>query len=265
MQMKRIQQITIGLLVALMPQASVQAQHTLNVNGSDGVARQVLVLPFDATQRKVDSALEEKGTVSTGKPAANVVTDFKKQLEAVAVKAADKGANVLQVTLVKDTRQSGRFMVEGTAYYTDQIATVTHKAQQRTDKKYDDGKYAYVTLYRPVYERGANDEHTFDIIVNDTLILKMPANTRYVLKLAREGNVRVAVENSMVSQNIDVKPGNSYYMRCMASFPGSKKVVKMGSIVMPLKGFAPYVELEDELQGSIESSLVNQVILYKNL
>ncbi len=189
------------------------------------------------------------------------------QLEKAAANAVKEGGNVFRIVRIEDKKQKGIYRFWGEAYHTNEFEQIKQKAADKEKKKFDEGPYAYITIYRPAYSMGFNDDTQYDIIINDTLKLGMWANTRYILKVAKAGNVKVTIDvhNFMQNMNIDVKPGNNYYVRSYANFPGTGKNVKTGDAQVRVHAYTPYLEKIDEQQGVIESSMITQIIVSRKI
>jgi hypothetical protein len=236
------------------------AQEVVPVAGN-GSQSEILVLPFNPYSRGADVSLKEEGKIKVSRDGA----DFKKQLDKIAAKAASMGGNIFEVTDIDDPKQNNHLDIAGVVYHANDYAAVKTKALAGRQRRYEENTYSFITIYRPTYANGFNDEHGFSIIVNDTLIIPMRAETRCVLKIAGEKNVRVAVKDESVVQHVSAKPGHDYYIRALVNYPGSHRTVNLGEAQVPLRGFAPYVETVSEPQGSLESSLVNKVIINKKI
>lgn len=243
----------------------LNAQQVISVKTDDGHVKEILVLPFDPYQLSTDSSWAEKGAVKTEHIAVTTGSNFKTELENAAVKTALHGGNIFQVTGITDGKQMNDFRMKGTAYYADSYEAEKNKALAKKAKKCKHTDEAWLIIYRPAYTRGANDEEFFTLVINDTLMMDMKANSRYIFKIARDVNVRVAIAGSIISQTISVKRGDNYYFRALVNIPGSHKIVNVGTLALPVKGFAPFIEAIDEVQGEMESSLVNQIVVNKKI
>lgn len=249
----------IFLIIYLCFAFGLHAQQVLTTEGTE-----VLILPFNPYARSADPAFKEVGEIKLSYGSEDGA-DFRKQFEKFVEKAKSSGGNIFQVTDIYDHKQNNHFKIEGIAYHADDFAAAKKKALEQKQQKFDKGLFALVTIYRPAYAKGFNDEHLFSIVINDTLTIEMKAETKCILKVAKEGDVRIAVRGESVVQHVSAKYGNEYYVRAFVNYPGSRRTVLIGDAKVPLRGFAPYIEHVADLQGELESSLVNKIIINKKI
>jgi hypothetical protein len=241
-----------------------RAQQVIRTDKSISI-KEVVVLPISY---KIDSTYQDKGEVSNDRVSRSEQAGFKQQLEKLAVDAAKEGGNILQLKRIDDPKQSGRYRFLGEAYHTNDIIKLKEKIADRNKKKFGDGQCAYLTIYRPSYSLGFNDDSIrSEVTINDTFKFILKANTRYILKVAKESSVTMRVQHSDFIQNIsvDMKMGNSYYVRNYINIPGYGKFITTGGVQLHLRGYTPYLEKVDEQQGEIESSMITQVVISKKL
>ena len=233
---------------------------------SAGPGKEVIVLPQSYS---VDSSYKDLGLIKTSRQSKNKKNgNFIAELGKIAAKTAKEGGNVFQITRIEDQKQRGRYRFWGEAYHTDKYSQLKASI---TDKKKNanNGSFAYLTIFRPAYSQGFNDDSViYDVTINDTLKLEMKGNTRYILKITKEGNVKIEVrhKNFVQDMKVDVKMGNNYYVRSYVNFPGAHKYITTGEFKVKLRGYTPYLEkIDDQLQGEIESSMVTLITVTKKI
>ena len=190
------------------------------------------------------------------------------QLAYITLYSVLDSANVLQLTHIEDRKLSGRYKLLGVAYYTDRYEQLKAKMNEKKKKLFDTTSEACLTIYRPAYSLGFNDSIKYDVVINDSLKLPMQANTKYILKITNEKDIKITVRHKDFIQDmkIHVQVGKKYYVRNYANFPGAHKYITTGEFKVKLRGYTPYLEkIDDELQGEIESSMVTQITVTKKL
>jgi len=252
------------LLFLVLLSMQVKAQTIMPVKLADGSSKEVLVLPDNY---QLDSSIEEIASVKNGKGIFRNYGDFKPQLEKVVQKAAAKGGNVFRISRIHDKGQQGIYDLAGDVFSAADYDRLKAKALEIKSKKLEQNKYAFLVIYRPVYSHGHNDEISFKITVNDTLSLEMKANTKYIIKLANEARIKLVAGDTDVMQPlfVDVKRGNTYYVRGFSSYPYLRKRLKKSNERIRVDGYKPYLLPTDELQGELESSTVTWITLKRTL
>ena len=223
--------------------------------------KEVLILPYNFP---LDDSMKDKGEIKANK-LNETPTSFKSKLDEVALKTAEAGGNVFQISSMQDHNQGGRYKIWGNAYYTSKYEQVKISALEQKNKKLDNNKYAYLVIYRPDYGFSRNDEMDMDFTINDTVKLDMKANTKYIIQVDKNCKVKVATKNNLVVQSVDVQLGNRYYIRAYVNVPGHPKFIKTGESNVEIGNYKPYFEMIDGVQGDVESSLVNQITISKKL
>lgn len=241
--------------------ATLTAQQTITVKQGN-TEKEILILPNYIYT--FDSGLLEKGQIKTGKTN-NGKSSFADQLYNAATRAADAGGNVFMITRMKDRNQHDEYELWGRAYYSDKYEHLKAKAFAQKDKPYENGRYAYIVVYRPGYVRGFNDETDIELRVNDTMTLTMKVGSKYVIKVPGSQDVRIANMDEVGMQHISAKAGKTYYVRSEVSRLGSRKLVKQGDTKINVRGNTPYFEQIDEQQGELESSLLTKSTMMKKL
>ena len=259
--------IFFTILILFVFSRRIDAQQLISIN-QGSTKKDILILPVSfPTSYPSEYGFEDLDVVKTGKtPKKNA--GFRVQLEKVAVKAAQFGGNVLQITRIEDLKQGNRYKFRGEVFESEKINEIKAKAEEKKKQKFSNGPCAYLTIYRPAYSEGFNDSIKYDITINDTLKLSMSSNSKYILRISKEGKTKISVQHKNFIQdlNVDVKMGVSYFVRNYVSFPGTHKYVTAGEYKVKLRGYTPYLEkIDDELQGEIESSMITQVVVNKKI
>jgi hypothetical protein len=251
------------LLISLLFLLPAYAQIPYSVKQADGSTKEVLLLP---TYYKVDSTWIKLGTIKNEKGISPLFGDFKTQLDQLILAASAKGANIFILDKIKDRRQFEMYNISGNIYHTSQYENAKASFLAAKTKKYESNTCAYLIIYRPAYTNGYNDEVNFSVFINDTIDFEMKAQTKYVIKLTREGTYTLTAGSPETARpfSINIKFGNTYYARTFATFPASGKKVKNVPGVR-FSGYNPYLLATDELQGELESSKVTQITLKKTL
>ncbi len=255
---------TVMLLVAALSLSiCIYAQQVVHVK-LDGADKEIMVFPRGY---KPDSTFKYLDDASTKKPAKDAPADFDTQLADLAIMGITKGGNAIVLNKIEDPKQTNHYRFWGDIYNTSNYNTLKSKA---TDKKQKRSKepWALVTIYRPAYTGGFNDDSiTYDILVNDTLKLPMNASQQLVLRVVTEGKVRLTVKHKDFVQNLelDVLHGKNYYVRNYTNFPGSGKYVKAGDMKVRVRGYSPYLDIVSEQQGVIESSMLRGLMIVKRV
>ena len=159
-------------------------------------------------------------------------------------------------------------MFWGEAYRAKNFPDVTDQAAKDKKKRFADGSCAYVTIYRPSYSGGYGDDSIkYEVVINDTLKLEMLPNSRYVLRVAKDGVLRVSVNHKNFVQNmkVDVRMGSDYYVRSYVNIPHTGKYINTGDFKVRLRGYTPYLEQIEDYQGGLESGMITQVVVMKRI
>ncbi len=260
MMYARVTLLNICLLLLSAHQAA-HAQQVVTVK-QGSVDKEILVLPY--YPYTFDSTLVEKEPVNTGRMHKGKAK-FTDQLSAVALKTAEAGGNVFMLTKVEDRNQRCDYKIWGRACRTDKYDALKAKALSLKEKLLENGRYAYIVLYRPEYAHGFDDEADLVLTVNDTMHLEMKASSKYIVQVPVAGDVKITNKNDVIVQHVDVKPGNVYYLRAYTKTTGKSKFVKVGESNVEIRGHASYFERIDNAQGELESSLVTKITVMKKL
>lgn len=248
----------LGIL-ALLYAGYSRAQQIIKLSGNGNIP-EVLVLPYHPGIS--DTALKEIGSVKVSRSSARP-QDFNSQLTEAANETAREGGNVFQIGSIQDHKQSGSYKITGIAYHADNYGDVKAKALEW--KKKSAGEFATIILYRPVYNSGFNDNLAMSVVINDTLKLELKGNTKYLVRVPKECSIKVATADNSLVQHLVIHEAVNYYIRAYTNFPGSGQQIKTGDVMVHLKNYQPYFEIIDEVQGNLESSLVNNIVLTKSL
>ena len=238
-----------------------KAQQIVKVRQGDA-EKEILVLPHYTYD--FDTTLVKKEEVNSGKPRKGK-SAFKDQLSKVALLTAEAGGNVLMIKRMDDRNQRGNYKMWGYACHTDNYELLKTKAFAKKDKGLENGRYACVVLYRPEYTKGFNDETDMELTVNDTMHIGMKGSSKYMIQVPMSGNVKIATKDDVIVQHIEVKPGNTYYVRAYTNVPGGRRLLRVGESNVQIHGRAPYFEQIEAVQGELESSLITKITVMKKL
>ncbi len=239
---------------------TVNAQETITVKQGT-IEKEVLLLP---SYYPVDSTMISKGGIKVTHLKKNHGA-FKSQLYQAALKTVNGGGNVFMVSRMQDRNQKGNYKVWGASFHSPEYAQLKAKAVAYKNKKLENGRYGYLIVYRPQYRSGFNDDIEMELTVNDTLKLDMKANTKYLIQVSKDCDVKIATRKDAIVQHVHVQPGNRYYTRAYTNIPGVHRTIKVGESNTELNRFTPYFEIIDDVQGDLESSLVNLITITKKI
>jgi len=252
-----------GVILFLLIAGTAYAQEVITL--PQGSANGIVVLPLTYN---TDKGFTDLGEVKTGRIAkSNKFTGFKPQMEALGDAAVKKGGNVVKITRINDVKQRGIYKFRAEVYRADDLSRLIQQIIETKKKPFAGEKCAYITIYRPAYSGGFNDEAICDIVVNDTLKLEMNGNSKYVLKVTKEGSVKVEIRHKSFTQDlkVNVQFGKDYYVRNYMNFPGSHKFVQLENYNLKVPNHAPYMDSVSQYQGAIESSMITQVVVSKKI
>ena len=251
------------LLLSCFLLSGVRAQMPYMVKQADGSSKEVLILPG---YHPHDSAWKKMAYIQNRKGVSPRFGEFNDQLEQLMQAVVSSGGNIFRLESFKDHKQIGAYNMAGNVFYIPEYEKFKAAVLAAKAKKYESNTCAWLVLYRPAYVLGRNDETAFTAIVNDTLHLEMKANTRYLIKLTREGIVRLSAGDNAVGRPIEInaKFGNTYYVRGFVTYPfsGARAAETKG---ISFNGYNPYLLPANELQGELESSKVVHVTLKRTL
>lgn len=236
------------------------AQIPYPVKLSDGTTKEILLLPYFYNTGN-DAA--ELGEIKNKKGVSKRWDEYKIQLDKLLQAAVRKGGNVFALGKIRNLKQQELYNVSGVVFKAGNYEEFKKKAIAAKNKKYDGSKCAYLVLYRPVYCNGHNDDVNFNVIINDTMNLELHANAKYVIKVSHEGKVQLMAGGNELMKpiSVDVKFGNTYYVRGFVTYPSSARKLKKAHNIT-FSGYSPYLMDTDELLGELESSTVT-IATYK--
>lgn len=241
---------------------NVSGQVSYIANMADGNTRKIWVFPANY---KPDTTWKPIGKIKNGKKITPHFGEFDSQLEKLAEAVTAKGGNILVVSRIRDNKQSGRYKLSGNVFFTDHADLLDSIRNEVTNRTYATNA-AYIVLYRPIYVKGHNDEESFYAVLNDSVQLLMKANTKYIIKVTNEGMIRLTAGDNGIGIPIEINArfGNVYYVRGYISYPYSGKL-GMETKGIPFNGYNPYLLPTGNIQGMLESSMVSQITLKKDL
>lgn len=213
---------------------------------------EMIVLPNDF---KPTDNLLYVDNVKSGDPFFQKVPTYKNQLHKICIKAVKSGANIIQIMKIENVKWSGSYKLNAKAYKVHDYGAFKKRI---LDKKVMDiqsrTNYSYLTIYRPNYTSSLNDLYNYTIIISkDTL--KLRRNTKYKIRIDKEGITDIKILETKTSYSVDIRFGNDYYVRSYAQFP-SAMGYQSNAIMIPIGGYVPLLEKVDKDQAEIESSLI---------
>ena len=209
-----------------------------------GSSDETILLPYDFPVR---GNLQYVARVETGKIRYNEPCSFKLKLENILSKTNDKKANIFRITKILAPYQDQYYHIWGHAYYTSNFDSFKTKVLEEKNKKFENGKCAYVIIYRPGYNYTRSGHENTDILINDSIALQMEESSRYIYRISKEGTWKIALKNSNEIVNIDVKFGKEYYVKTYIERSGF-----LSSRNMPARIFSV-----DNIEGDLESSVID--------
>jgi len=254
--------IKLFIIVLMLP-IMAAAQQVVRVQ-LDGAEKEIMIFP---ASYKPDSTFKHIDYASTGKLSKADKADFNTQLTELAIMGITKGGNAIVLNKLEDPHQRNHYRFWGDIYNITSYNTLKSKAAEKEQKRSKE-PWAQVTIYRPAYTDGFNDDSIeYSLFINDTLELPIKAGSQYVLRIAKQGKMRLATKHKNFVQNayLDVQHGKNYYVRTYANFPGSKKQVTAGDIKVRVRGYTPYLDIVSEQQGAIESSMLKGMMIVKRV
>ncbi len=246
-----------GILFLLLPQ-HLFAQLVVTEKMDDSTVTEIIVIPKESD---FTNELKYVGSIKTGDPSLKRSAPFDEQFKKLLKETISEGGNVLQMTHFENVKQRGLYNLKGDVYYTDKFDSLKTLIQLKRKKKYDK-QIAYVTLFRPVYNHSLNDlKKMYVRIDKDTF--EMKANTKFTIKLDRESEYQIYINDQQEPVALNVSFGEHYYIRCFVDFPNSTyaPAVRPGAIGLsvPVSGYRPGIKiLQNKVLGEIESSFVKQ-------
>jgi hypothetical protein len=254
----------IGLVICCcLFSVQLSAQIPYPVKLPDGSIKEILLLP---DYYKTGSEALGLGAVKNKKGVSKRWDEYKTQLDKVLQASVRKGGNIFMLEKISNLKQQELYNLSGKVLKAANYEEYKKKALAARNKKYDGGKCAYLVLYRPVYCNGHNDEVNFNVIVNDTMNLELHGNAKYVIKINHEGPLQLMTGGNEVMKpvKVDVKFGNTYYVRGIVTYPSSSKRLRKVHKIS-FSGYNPYLLDTDELLGELESSTVTIATYKKEL
>ncbi len=134
--------------------------------------------------------------------------NFSVQLDTLKMLTARNKANVLKVTTARDPNIHDHFRMGGRAYHIADTSALRKSIASWTRMHYDDNKCAYIVLYRPSHYDALNR----NIVTVDTGVYRLRSSSKVEIKVVNEG--RHVVGNTNGKLDIDVRFGNTYYIKC---------------------------------------------------
>lgn len=257
----RLISICLLCLMLVSGRIRVNAQEIITVKQGSS-EKEILILPYYTYP--LDTTLFEKDEVSITKFRKGK-TGFNDQLYKAALETASDGGNVFMINKMQDHNQKGKYKIWGKAYYYGNYEQLKTKAFALKNKTLENGKYGYLIIYRPLYHSGFNDDIDMELTINDTLKLNMKATTKYMIQISKDCDVKIADREDEIVKHVHVLPGKKYYVRAYTNIPGSHKTISSGEVKVMLHRYTPYFETIDDVQGGLESSLVNLITISKKL
>ncbi len=209
----------------------------------------------------VDKSVIQLGYVKTGIPKKKDKADFDTKMREMANEAYAMGGQLMVLHNFRDARQSGNYAMRFNVFKANESGKIA--VNNTTSEK--DASQSTIVLYRPVYSGSYNDSVSFDVIINDTLRLPLNGNMKYLLRCAAGSSVKLTVSGQGIVEQVAVGAGKKYYFRGFVNIPGSNRMITNGGVSRIIKGYAAYIEPISELQGELESSLLNSYILWKKI
>lgn len=210
----------------------------------------------------VDTSLMLIGYVKTGVPKKKEKADFSTQMQQMATEAHAMGGQIMVVSNFRDAGQSGNYAMRFNVYKAKDIEKFAVNGNTPSVK---DANQATIVLYRPIYSGSYNDSVSFDIMVNDTLRLPLNGNMKYVLRSAPGNNIKLTVASQGIVEQISLSAGKTYYFRGFVNIPRSNRTITNGGVSRTIRGYSPYIESISEMQGELESSFLNNYIIWKRI
>jgi hypothetical protein len=187
----------------------------------------------------IDTAWEYLGVLRTGRWEKSKNLSTAQQLKNISDRAMKDSANVIRIMQVKSAN--------GVDIYT--LAAKLWKARdpgavkKAVDKEFHDNykaSYAYVVIYRTDIARGPIKPRKCTVAINDSDEVIVPENTKCIIRLPFEGNMKVSVSKNEVI-HLKTQKGSVSYLRVRISHKGNT------------------IEEIDSSYGEIESSTLANV------
>ena len=163
---------------------------------------------------------------------------FGVQLDKVISAAHGSGGNVLRISSSLERGDADRYSIQGTAYYTTKYDSLKRMVDAEKAKKFNGEQCAYVVIYCSDMGKPALLKLKSSVTINDTGSVLIGPNTRYILKLTKEGVNVIKTDKNKIT--IHAKFGQCSYIKLH---------------VLPRRTWAQIV---DEVQGEVESSLIEE-------
>lgn len=191
----------------------------------------------------LDSSCHYIGKERTSSPQFDPRSDFHSQIEALTESMNEKNANVFQVSYMNNVKYNNHYIIKGQIYYTSQFDSLKSNFFKGEKTKMEQDKCAYLTIYHTNYNQYLFP-FTAKIKIDTGDNISITRNSKAVLKFTREGKYHVKGKHSRYHFDIDVKYGNHYYIH-----------THLKRTAIPYL-FRSVIDKVDELQGSLESSLL---------
>jgi hypothetical protein len=96
-------------------------------------------------------------------------------------------------------------------------------------RNYDSANYAVICLYRPSSLPG--EKLWFTVIANEEEIARISESNRWLVKIPREGRIKIECRyNSVSAVDLDIRFGQSYYIRVEGALSGNMVTAKLFNV-----------------------------------
>ncbi len=216
----------------------------------NGIKKEILVVPIDY---QLDQSIRLIGIANSGDPTFVKVADYKTQLDKVCAKADALGGNIVMITNFNNQKLREAYKLKAKVF---KCSNYNNTKDSMINTKFPSNNSGIV-LYRPNYTHSLNDLFDFTVIVeNQEYLIKR--NTKQFIPINNEQLVEIMIKGSDDKIKIDFKPGQTYYIRCLAYFPNYGLSPMPNTIMIPLGGYIPKIDLMNlNGQGEIESKIIN--------
>lgn len=246
--------ITVILLL-LFFNTSAQVIEHFKYNGKD---TSIILLPFDFP---LPDSLTYIGKLKSGDPylaeSPTYKPTYKNQLHVLCTDALHEGANVIQITHFTNVKWKEQYNLKGKAYKTKDLSGFRKTLLNKKDADMNQMRsYSNVIIYRPNYTQSLNDLSNYKLIINNDT-LTVTKNSKFNIRIEKEGKLEVKVAGKSISQTLDIKFGTNYYLCTHADYPGAYSPASVNHVSIPLGGYVLRIEVAETDKGEIESSMIS--------
>jgi len=121
-----------------------------------------------------------------------------------------ENGNVLQVITITDAFNPRRFYITGRAYTAPDYDAFRAAILAGKNEKHENGHNAFLVIFRTRNGTGT-DKNKMQLNMNDSVVLNVERNVRYIYKITKEGPMTLALDSNETLQ-IDISFGNDYYV-----------------------------------------------------